>query len=142
MPSESPTRMTSTPASSSRRAIVKSYAVTTAIDGPCVLRSRISGTVTLRTGPPLGRFVGPYMLPPGRGRRITGPRLRQSLGARVGLRKQAALLPLGLRLLWRGRGGRLGGGRFRRGGRGTRRGLRSGCARRGGTLGRRHRSHG
>src|SRR5690349_21225209 len=139
MPSESPTRITSTPASSSRRAIVKSYAVTTAIDGPCVLRSRISGTVTLRTGPPLGRFVGPYMLPPGRGRRKTGPRLRLSLGARAGLGKLGALLPLALRLLRRG--GRLGGGGFRRGGcagrrglrrgcgRGTRRGLRPGCAR-------------
>src|SRR5262245_40559836 len=123
MPSESPTSTTSTPASSTRRAIVKSYAVTTAIDGPCVLRSRISGTVTLRTGPPLGRFVGPYMLPPGRGRQDAGPRLTQSLGAPSRLRKAERLLPLALlRLLGplrlgpgACRGGTLGRGRGRDG---------------------------
>src|SRR5579859_3302995 len=45
MPSESPTSTMSTPASSTRRAIVKSYAVT-ATSEPTLLRERISGTVT------------------------------------------------------------------------------------------------
>src|SRR5271165_4828459 len=76
--------MTSTPASSRRRAIVKSYAVTIAIAGPWPLRARTSGAITFwgeaagsgprvwaaDGSPPLGL---PYMSPPVAAENVAGP---------------------------------------------------------------------
>src|SRR4051812_35643366 len=57
MPTESPTRIASTPAASARRADAKSYAVTTASFWPRAFPARNSGTVTGRGGGVLTRLA-------------------------------------------------------------------------------------
>src|SRR5262249_40484536 len=58
VPSESPTSRQSTPASSSSRAVVKSYAVSTLIRRPCAFQRAKSGIVTGAAASPRERAMG------------------------------------------------------------------------------------